>query len=118
MWVFESRSRTGARIPVSDVKKAWRQALRRARIDDFRFHDLRHTFASHFAMKGGNISALAKILGHASPKMTLDRYAHLSPEFIAEQRAVMDRGTYAPTGNGHQMNTNAVSGNRDDRVND
>jgi integrase len=90
-WVFQSRDRAGAPASVSDVKKAWRAALRRARIDDFRFHDLRHTFASHFAMKGGNIYALAKILGHASPKMTLDRYAHLSPEFIQEQRAVMDR---------------------------
>ena len=47
-------------------------------------------------MKGGNIYALAKILGRASPKMTLDRYAHLSPGFINEQRAVMDRGAYAP----------------------
>jgi hypothetical protein len=45
-------------------------------------------------MKGGNIYALAKILGHASPKMTLDRYAHLSPEFINDQRRVMDAPTY------------------------
>ena len=48
-------------------------------------------------MKGGNIYALAKMLGHASPKMTLDRYAHLSPEFICEQRRVMDRGAYVPS---------------------
>lgn len=47
-------------------------------------------------MKGGNLYALAKILGHANPKMTIDRYAHLSQEFISEQRAVMDRATYAP----------------------
>jgi hypothetical protein len=46
-WVFESASRDGSPAPVSDVKKAWRQALRRARIEDFQFHDLRHTFASH-----------------------------------------------------------------------
>ena len=71
---------------MSDVKKAWWQALRRAKIEDSRFHDLRHTFASHFAMKGGNIYALAKILGHSNPKMTLDRYAHLSPDFIQEQQ--------------------------------
>jgi integrase len=85
---------------VSDVKKAWRQALLRAKIEDFRFHDLRHTFASHFAMKGGNIYALAKILGHSSPKMTLDRYAHLSREFINEQRRVMDAPSYAPSTRG------------------
>lgn len=111
-WVFESRARDGARIGVSDVKKAWRQALRRAKIEDFRFHDLRHTFASHFAMKGGNIYALAKILGHSNPKMTLDRYAHLSPDFIQEQQQVMDRPTYTATvrANGHQMDTKTVSG--------
>jgi integrase len=106
-WVFESRGRDGEPAAVSDVKKAWRAALRRARIEDFRFHDLRHTFASHFAMKGGNIYALAKILGHANPKMTLDRYAHLSQEYIAEQHAVMDRASYR-----HQMDTSVVSGKR------
>jgi len=52
-------------------------------------------------MKGGNIYALAIMLGHSSPKMTLDRYAHLSPEFIDEQRRVMDRKTYSPVSNGH-----------------
>ena len=95
-WVFQSRDRKGEPSPVSDVKKAPCVALRRAKIENFRFHDLRHTFASHFAMKGGDLYALAKTLGHADPKMTIDRYAHLSQEFINEQRAVMDRATYAP----------------------
>lgn len=49
-------------------------------------------------MNGGNVYTLAKMLGHANPKMTLDTYAHLSPTFIAEQRAVMDRGAYAAVG--------------------
>jgi integrase len=93
-WVFESAARDSSAAPVSDVKKAWRQALRRAKIEDFRFHDLRHSFASHFAMKGGNIYALAKILGHSNPKMTLDRYAHVSAEYINEQRRVMDAPIY------------------------
>jgi hypothetical protein len=52
-------------------------------------------------MKGGNLYALAKILGHSNPKMTLDRYTRLSPEFVNVQRRVMDR-TFA---NGHQMDT-------------
>jgi integrase len=94
-WVFESRDSKGERAPARDTKTAWARVLRLARIEDFRFHDLRHTFASHFAMKGGNIYALAKILGHSNPKMTLDRYAHLSPEFVNEQRRVMDLPTYA-----------------------
>ncbi len=45
-------------------------------------------------MKGGNLYALARILGHASPKMKLDRYSHLSPEFIHEQRRIMDAPMY------------------------
>jgi integrase len=51
-------------------------------------------------MKGGNIYALAKILGHSSPKMTLDRYAHLSREFIDEQRRIMDAPAYESRLNG------------------
>ena len=45
------------------------------------WHILRHTFASHFIMAGGNIMALQKILGHSDLKMTL-MYAHLAPDFL------------------------------------
>jgi integrase len=48
-------------------------------------HILRHTFASHFMMNGGNILALQKVLGHQSLTMTM-RYAHLSPEHLQETR--------------------------------
>jgi integrase len=44
-----------------------------------RFHDLRHTFASHWVMNGGSIFKLQQILGHQSIQMTM-RYAHLAPE--------------------------------------
>lgn len=46
------------------------------------FHDLRHTFASHWMMNGGDLFKLQKVLGHKNPKMTL-RYAHLAPEAFA-----------------------------------
>lgn len=48
-------------------------------------HVLRHTFASHFIMNGGNILVLQKILGHSSLAMTM-RYAHLAPEHFQEAR--------------------------------
>ncbi len=48
------------------------------------WHALRHTFASHFVMKGGNILTLQKILGHSDIKMTL-RYAHLAPDFLGDE---------------------------------
>ena len=44
-------------------------------------HVLRHTFAAHFMMSGGNILALQKILGHHDIKMTM-RYAHLAPDHL------------------------------------
>ena len=89
--MFESRATDGTKAAALDVKTSWSRALRLARIEGFRFHDLRHTFASHFVMKNGNIFALAEILGHSNPLITLKRYTHLSPQFIAEQRKTMDR---------------------------
>jgi integrase len=56
--------------------------LDRAGIKDFRFHDLRHTFASWYMMNGGDLYELAKILGHSNIKMT-ERYAKLAREHIA-----------------------------------
>jgi integrase len=48
-----------------------------------RFHDLRHTFASQWVMKGGDLFKLQKILGHQSVQMTM-RYAHLAPDAFKE----------------------------------
>jgi integrase len=48
-----------------------------------RFHDLRHTFASHWVMKGGDLFKLQKILGHKTVQMTM-RYAHLAPHAFSE----------------------------------
>jgi integrase len=103
-WVFESENEKGERAPATDTKTAWKRVLRLARIEDFHFHDLRHTFASHFAMKDGNLFALAGILGHEDATMTLKRYTHLSPKYINDQRHVMDKNSSVSsqrTLNGH-----------------
>lgn len=55
------------------------------------FHGLRHTFASHWVMKGGDIFKLQKILGHASITMT-QRYAHLAPEAFVSDYARLGGG--------------------------
>jgi integrase len=57
--------------------------LVRARIQNFWFHDLRHTFASWYMMNGGDLYELAKILGHSNIKMT-ERYAKLGRKHITK----------------------------------
>ncbi|RQR33891.1 integrase [Burkholderia sp. Bp9143] len=67
---------------------AFREAVERAGIalpDGQMTHALRHTFASHFMMNGGNILTLQRILGHQSLTMTM-RYAHLAPEHLQEAK--------------------------------
>lgn len=64
------------------------------------FHDLRHTFASHWMMKGGDVFKLSKILGHKSLEMTM-RYAHLAPHAFSADfgrfgGAPADRGEVVP----------------------
>jgi integrase len=63
--------------PLKSVKKHFMTACKRAGILNFRFHDLRHTFASHYVMNGGDLLALKEILGHSDLKM-VERYAHLA----------------------------------------
>lgn len=65
---------------------AFRSALERAKIelpDGQLTHVLRHTFASHFMMNGGNILVLQRILGHTDIKMTM-RYAHFAPDHFED----------------------------------
>jgi len=67
---------------------AFREGVERAGIrlpEGQMTHALRHTFASHFIMNGGNIITLQRILGHQSLTMTM-RYAHLSPEHLMEAK--------------------------------
>ncbi|HUU02178.1 MAG TPA: site-specific integrase [Myxococcota bacterium] len=64
-----------------DIKTAFNAACRRAKIRDFRFHDLRHCFASALAMRGVPLQAVGELLGHRMLAMT-QRYAHLSPQML------------------------------------
>ena len=77
------RSRTGQ--PYKSIDTAFYSAVKRAEIEDFHFHDLRHTFASRLVMAGVDLPTVKELMGHKDIKMTL-RYAHLSDDH--KQKAV------------------------------
>jgi integrase len=78
--VFNGEPKIGKTgTPFHDVRTSFENACRRAGIEQFRFHDLRHTAASHMAMAGVPLRTIGEILGHKTAAMT-ERYAHLTPE--------------------------------------
>lgn len=63
----------------TDVHRGFQAACRRSGIENFRWHDLRHTFASWWVQDGGELHHLSRILGHTTMQMTM-RYSHLRTE--------------------------------------
>lgn len=70
-----------------DIRSSWEKALVQANIENFRFHDLRHSTASYLAMNGASLSEIADVLGHKTIQMS-KRYAHLSE---AHTQGVVER---------------------------
>jgi integrase len=82
--VFCYRNRRGEWVPVAKAgTAAWKKALERAGIKDFRWHDLRHTWASWHVQRGTPLHVLQELGGWQSAEM-VRRYAHLAPEHLAE----------------------------------
>jgi len=67
----------------------FKKAREAAEIEDFRIHDLRHTFASWLVMSGVELIKVRDLLGHTSVKMT-ERYAHLAPDRLQAAVSVLD----------------------------
>ncbi|MBM4121354.1 MAG: hypothetical protein FJ249_02010 [Nitrospira sp.] len=63
--------------------------MRAAKVQSFRFHDLRHTFATRLVQKGVDLYKVQRLLGHKTPLMT-QRYAHHSPESLRDGVQVLD----------------------------
>jgi integrase len=77
---------------IKDVKNSFRAALKKAKIEKFRFHDLRHCCASWLMMNGADLNDVRQILGHKSIAMTL-RNAHLSPRYLADKVKLLEKTT-------------------------
>jgi integrase len=81
---------------VNDIDTAFRCAVTRAGLNTtdltqrVTFHTLRHTFASHFAQRTGDLVKLQQILGHASIRTTQETYAHFAPDHVLGSTAVLE----------------------------
>ena len=84
----------GTPYTATNVTTAFRRAAKKARLTNFRLHDLRHHFASSLAMHGHGLRTIQELLGHKDPKMSM-RYAHLSNDYL--KQAVQDLDQFAKT---------------------
>ena len=87
------------------VNRYFNPALKRAGLDRIRFHDLRHTFASLLIEQGENIKYIQSQLGHSSPTVTLNIYAHLMKTVNQESACRLENSVFTPTGHNLVKNT-------------
>ena len=73
-----------------EIRKAWETCRKRAELDDFRFHDLRHTAGSLLAMSGASTREIAEVLGHKTMAMA-KRYSHLTQKHLGSVVATMNQ---------------------------
>jgi integrase len=82
-------SENGTRITASNLGRAFREGLKKAKIENFHFPDCRHSFASRLAQAGVDLYVIQKLLGHKDPRM-VQRYSHHSVESLRKGIEVLD----------------------------
>jgi integrase len=80
----------GEKVYPVKVQRAFAKVLKKAKITNFHFHDLRHTFASYLRQRGVNLHTISKLLGHKDTRMT-NRYSHLSVDSLRSAISVLDQ---------------------------
>lgn len=93
--IGERRSGPVFNLTAEQCDYSFEKALKLAKIENFRYHDFCHTFASAYRMVDGNLGNLQALLGHADLRMT-NRYAHLSPDYIAQAIQCMNGNPLLP----------------------
>ncbi|MCP5007613.1 MAG: tyrosine-type recombinase/integrase [Planctomycetes bacterium] len=89
-------SANGTKISRHNLGRAFRNALDKAGIEDFRFHDLRHIFATRLVQRGEDIYKVAMLMGHKDIRMT-QRYAHHCPDSLRDCVKVLEKCDYNVT---------------------
>lgn len=89
-------SQVGTALDGANIRRALASALKQSKIQDFHFHDLRHTCATRMVQAGVDLYKVQRILGHKSPIMT-QRYAHHYPESLRDGVEVLDGGRTVST---------------------
>ena len=87
--IFPSAVESKPTIPLR-IESYWRDIKTKAELKNFRFHDLRHTFASYLAMNGASALEISELLGHRDMQM-VKRYAHLTSKHNAELLNRLDK---------------------------
>ena len=79
-WIFPDPKDLTRPISPKSAYKKLKSILRKGALPDIRFHDLRHTFATHALSSGVDARTLSQILGHTNPSFTLDTYTHVTTD--------------------------------------
>lgn len=101
----------GHRLTKDVIKHPLRRTLARAGLRHIGWHVLRHTFASHLAMRGVPLRTIQELMGHSTITMTL-RYAHLAPEVTRDAVRLLDMGRPAPDGTENNLQRTPSNGKR------
>jgi integrase len=80
------------------LRRCFRPALKAAGLPCIRFHDLRHTYASLLIAQGENIKYIQNQLGHSSPTITLNVYAHLIKDRNPEAARRLENSVFGDSG--------------------